>query len=34
VVAEHSGHWIMFDQPEVIVDAVRTLIAARPARGD
>jgi pimeloyl-ACP methyl ester carboxylesterase len=31
VVAEHSGHWIMFDQPEVIVDAVRSLIAARPA---
>ena len=28
VVAAKSGHWIMFDEPEVIVDAVRTLIAA------
>jgi pimeloyl-ACP methyl ester carboxylesterase len=28
LVAEKSGHWIMFDEPEVIVDAVRTLIAS------
>jgi pimeloyl-ACP methyl ester carboxylesterase len=33
VVAAKSGHWIMFDEPEVIVDAVRTLIASLPARG-
>ncbi len=28
LVAEKSGHWINFDQPDVIVDAVRTLVAA------
>jgi pimeloyl-ACP methyl ester carboxylesterase len=28
LIAEKSGHWINFDEPEVIVDAVRTLIAA------
>lgn len=28
VVATKSGHWINFDEPEVIVDAVRTLIAS------
>ena len=27
VIAAKSGHWINFDQPEVIVDAVRGLIA-------
>jgi pimeloyl-ACP methyl ester carboxylesterase len=27
VVAAKSGHWILFDQPETIVDAVRDLIA-------
>ena len=27
VVATGSGHWINFDQPEIIVDAVRTLVA-------
>jgi pimeloyl-ACP methyl ester carboxylesterase len=28
LIAAKSGHWINFDEPEVIVDAVRTLIAA------
>jgi pimeloyl-ACP methyl ester carboxylesterase len=28
LVASNSGHWILLDEPEVIVDAVRTLIAA------
>jgi pimeloyl-ACP methyl ester carboxylesterase len=33
VVAAGSGHWIMFDEPEVVVDAVRALIASLPPRG-
>ena len=28
LVASKSGHWILLDEPELIVDAVRTLIAA------
>ena len=28
LVATKSGHWILLDEPELIVDAVRTLIAA------
>ena len=28
LVATNSGHWILLDEPELIVDAVRTLIAA------
>jgi len=28
VVAARSGHWILLDEPELIVDAVRTVIAA------
>jgi pimeloyl-ACP methyl ester carboxylesterase len=28
LVADKSGHWILLDEPELIVDAVRTLIAA------
>ena len=28
VVARKSGHWILLDEPELIVDAVRSLIAA------
>ena len=28
VVATKSGHWILLDEPELIVDAVRSLIAA------
>ena len=28
VVATKSGHWILLDEPALIVDAVRTLIAA------
>jgi pimeloyl-ACP methyl ester carboxylesterase len=33
VVAAHSGHWIPFDQPELIVSVVRELIAASPPIG-
>jgi pimeloyl-ACP methyl ester carboxylesterase len=29
VIATRSGHWINFDQPELIVDAVRSLVHAR-----
>jgi pimeloyl-ACP methyl ester carboxylesterase len=38
VIATHSGHWILFDEPEVIVAAVRSLVeltyssAPRPDR--
>jgi pimeloyl-ACP methyl ester carboxylesterase len=28
VVATNSGHWVPFDQPDVIVDAIRTLAGA------
>jgi pimeloyl-ACP methyl ester carboxylesterase len=28
VIAAHSGHWIMLDEPEVIVAAVRVLVAS------
>jgi pimeloyl-ACP methyl ester carboxylesterase len=28
VVAAHSGHWVLFDEPEVIVAAVRALVEA------
>jgi pimeloyl-ACP methyl ester carboxylesterase len=28
-IAAKSGHWILFDEPEVIVDAVRALVTAR-----
>jgi pimeloyl-ACP methyl ester carboxylesterase len=28
VVAAKSGHWILFDEPEIIVEAVRTLVDA------
>jgi pimeloyl-ACP methyl ester carboxylesterase len=28
VIAAKSGHWILFDEPEVIVAAVRTLIGS------
>ncbi|HET9703414.1 MAG TPA: alpha/beta hydrolase [Vicinamibacterales bacterium] len=31
IVAEHSGHWVQFDQPEIIVDAVQQL-ARSPRR--
>jgi pimeloyl-ACP methyl ester carboxylesterase len=29
VVAARSGHWIPFDEPELVVDAVRDVWAAR-----
>jgi pimeloyl-ACP methyl ester carboxylesterase len=29
VIAARSGHWILFDEPGLIVDAIRELIAAR-----
>jgi pimeloyl-ACP methyl ester carboxylesterase len=33
IVAAHSGHWVQFDEPEVIIQAVRALVeAARAAR--
>jgi pimeloyl-ACP methyl ester carboxylesterase len=32
LVAAKSGHWIQFDQPEVIVDAVRSLVQEWRAR--
>jgi pimeloyl-ACP methyl ester carboxylesterase len=33
LVAEHSGHWVQADEPEVIVEAIRDLVdAARPDR--
>jgi pimeloyl-ACP methyl ester carboxylesterase len=25
-VAEHSGHWVQFDQPEIIVDAIQRIV--------
>jgi pimeloyl-ACP methyl ester carboxylesterase len=28
LVANRSGHWILLDEPDLIVDAVRTLIAS------
>ena len=28
LVAARSGHWILLDEPELIVDAVRTMIAS------
>jgi pimeloyl-ACP methyl ester carboxylesterase len=28
LIAEHSGHWIPFDEPELIVRAVRELVDA------
>ena len=31
VIARNSGHWINFDEPEIIVEAVRMLTAAHPA---
>jgi pimeloyl-ACP methyl ester carboxylesterase len=35
VVAARSAHWIQFDEPELIVDAVRDLVESdRPSRGD
>jgi hypothetical protein len=33
VVAARSGHWILFDEPEVIVDAVRVLTASVDSSG-
>jgi pimeloyl-ACP methyl ester carboxylesterase len=32
VVADRSTHWVQFDQPELIVDAVRELVAGRSGR--
>jgi pimeloyl-ACP methyl ester carboxylesterase len=29
VVADRSTHWVQFDQPELIVEAVRELIESR-----
>jgi pimeloyl-ACP methyl ester carboxylesterase len=29
LVAEHSGHWVQFDEPEVIVDAIHQIASAR-----
>jgi pimeloyl-ACP methyl ester carboxylesterase len=26
IIAEKSGHWIQFDEPELIVDAVRQMV--------
>jgi hypothetical protein len=31
LMAARSGHWIPFDEPEVIVDAVRSLVVAAPS---
>ena len=27
MVATRSGHWIQFDQPDVVVDAIREMVA-------
>jgi pimeloyl-ACP methyl ester carboxylesterase len=29
VIAQKSGHWIQFDEPELVVAAVREIVAAR-----
>ena len=32
LIAAESGHWILFDQPDLVVRAVRALVDAGPAR--
>jgi pimeloyl-ACP methyl ester carboxylesterase len=34
IVAEESGHWVPFDQPELIVDAIRELIEMNARASD
>jgi pimeloyl-ACP methyl ester carboxylesterase len=34
IVAERSAHWIQFDQPELVVEAVRTLVESGRPTGD
>jgi pimeloyl-ACP methyl ester carboxylesterase len=33
VIANRSAHWVQFDEPELIVDAIRELVAAQRASG-
>jgi pimeloyl-ACP methyl ester carboxylesterase len=32
IVAQKSGHWIQLDEPELVVEAVREILAARAAQ--
>ncbi len=33
IIAEHSNHYIQFDEPELVVSAVREMVAEARARG-
>jgi len=33
LIATHSAHWIPFDEPDLIVDAIRDVVQAGPPSG-